>query len=809
MWLLSCDDKEAMGGVRIWVRPGSRCVLGRVKHGEVTVAVSSHKSISRTHLIINVAAVHDEDGIRIHTRSQVTLQDNNTKHGTMVDGVSIKGKPKVLDRLEHTFTLGKHEATFRIKWEPVVLSFSLLGKEKKDKNAMVPHRHKVEALDIKTIATWTDATTHIVATKRNTAIGLQALINGRYIVAASYLDAIVAAAALPPKTGDVTPLSPLEVDFDAHWPRVVDYLPPKGKEPTAWPPEKFLPDAARNNMFEGWTFVFCDEAQYQTLLAPITDAGGKIDRFVLEHKKTIAPDIAQFVTKKGRGDEVAVVSFANNYKADPKWAEDLIAETQELLGFQMVQQNTFLDMILTMDKSGLRKPLEPSMRRTQPATQASSAAPETVQDMQAPAVPIKEASVEPESAAGPRGRRARTRRPVMTDFSFDLGGDLLPAPTPVPETQIPAASAAAPTQAEAGGDTTMGFTQLPTQMEVDESPSIPPSSSEPPVSQYPPAQSQLKRPHERSPEAEYKSTNVMDLLPGSRVIKRRKIAEEQERVARGETAVPTPPAPEPAEVAVKAEPPPSVKKPKAGRSKKPAASSSTPTDTPDTPDTPFASAARTLRAEASAAAASQDRRDAASASADIDVTALRNLALVEFVPLKPRTDVPRRSAPGDDPARWREEWNGRKNFKGFRRAGRSGAMRSAAGKVLIGVVEHRGRDYGIGDGYWVDDNASAAGGRRSQVAVGSATPGERRGEREGTVASVASVASEVREGSVTPRRAVSVAGSKRRIGAAAAVRGGKRQRTVIRAVSDEESGSDGGESEDSDDDGLKFRLRRR
>jgi hypothetical protein len=34
MWILECDDKAVLDGARMWLRPGTRCVLGRVKHGD-------------------------------------------------------------------------------------------------------------------------------------------------------------------------------------------------------------------------------------------------------------------------------------------------------------------------------------------------------------------------------------------------------------------------------------------------------------------------------------------------------------------------------------------------------------------------------------------------------------------------------------------------------------------------------------------------------------------------------------------------------------------------------------------------------
>src|SRR5256714_1092986 len=53
----------------------------------------------------------------------------------------------------------------------------------KTKDPLKPKRDRLEQLDIKTILEYvTEWTTHVVAAKRNTGKGLQALINGRYIV---------------------------------------------------------------------------------------------------------------------------------------------------------------------------------------------------------------------------------------------------------------------------------------------------------------------------------------------------------------------------------------------------------------------------------------------------------------------------------------------------------------------------------------------------------------------------------------------------------------------------------------------------
>lgn len=83
---------------------------------------------------------------------------------------------------------------FRIKWQPVVLSFSFSSKET-NKNTLARFRSRLENLDIKTIEDYiVNITTHVIQTKRNTAKGLQALINGGYIVDYSFIDALDYAA---------------------------------------------------------------------------------------------------------------------------------------------------------------------------------------------------------------------------------------------------------------------------------------------------------------------------------------------------------------------------------------------------------------------------------------------------------------------------------------------------------------------------------------------------------------------------------------------------------------------------------------
>jgi nijmegen breakage syndrome protein 1 len=127
-------------------------------------------------------------------------------------------------------------------------------------------------LDIKILIEYErEYTTHLVAKKRNTSKGLQALINGKYIVHnPSFIDALVAAA-----TPDGEGPAPLEEDFEANFPDPLQYLPPRGEEPTQRDATAYKPNPTRLDMFDGYKFIFYERRQFDTLLAPITEGRGK------------------------------------------------------------------------------------------------------------------------------------------------------------------------------------------------------------------------------------------------------------------------------------------------------------------------------------------------------------------------------------------------------------------------------------------------------------------------------------------------------------------------------------------------------
>lgn len=237
-------------------------------------------------------------------RSPVTVEGQETMYGTKVDGEPLGNEEiKILNGTEHILQLAKYEPNFTIRWQPIIFSFSLSTREKKDKKIMAQRQFKVEKFDMKTLEAFVPTTTHVVASKRNTAIGLQALVNGRYIVTEEYLNA-VDKMCQPSDSGR----SLLEEDFEKNWPDPMDYVPAPGNEPNPREKEYFTPKKERQNTFEGWTILFCENVQYENFLGPITDGGGKLERYDLIPGETTARKLVDFIEKRDTGN-LAVVRF--------------------------------------------------------------------------------------------------------------------------------------------------------------------------------------------------------------------------------------------------------------------------------------------------------------------------------------------------------------------------------------------------------------------------------------------------------------------------------------------------------------------
>lgn len=208
-------------------------------------------------------------------------------------------------------------------------------------------------------------TTHVIQAKRNTAKGLQALINAKYIVQDSYVDSLVYAAT-PDDLDEPENLSPLEKHFDGSWPDPVPHLPPPGKEPNPRPATSFAPNPDRLTVFEGYTFIFLDKAQLDNLQDAVNNGHGKALLYQIKNGETTADEIVRYMRsvadEKGFGDirdatdRGGVVLVRFRAKGDfEQWSIDLSNEVAIQLDQRTIDQSEFLDAILQNDAGPLRR----------------------------------------------------------------------------------------------------------------------------------------------------------------------------------------------------------------------------------------------------------------------------------------------------------------------------------------------------------------------------------------------------------------------------------------------------------------------
>jgi len=114
MWILSSEG-GFLKGRSIWLCPGKKYLFGRVStEGSPPRNYGvDHKSISRKHLVISVAPVKPGDGLHIHSRSQLTIEDQGSKLGTKLDGQVVKAATRTLDSDQHVIKLGNYEHVLR------------------------------------------------------------------------------------------------------------------------------------------------------------------------------------------------------------------------------------------------------------------------------------------------------------------------------------------------------------------------------------------------------------------------------------------------------------------------------------------------------------------------------------------------------------------------------------------------------------------------------------------------------------------------------------------------------------------------
>lgn len=102
--------------------------------------------------------------------------------------------------------------------------------------------------------------------------------------------------------------------------------------------------------------------------------------------------------------------------------------------------------------------------------------------------------------------------------------------------------------------------------------------------------------------------------------------------------------------------------------------------------------------------AKRDRENLVAELEGMDVGTMKNLAIVEEMDVPERRD--RGRVASGDGERWDERWNGRKNFKKFRRARdqpdgtATGGDRRRMQAIIVPLVETKKKDFGIGEDYW-------------------------------------------------------------------------------------------------------------
>ena len=553
---------------------------------------------------------------------------------------------------------------YSITWLPVVLSFSFTSNQLRA-NPFTRLRQNLEQLDIKLLSDYDiRLTTHVVSKKRNTPKGLQALINGKYIVNDGFIDAIVNAASPEAPNIEASPCL-LEQDFDANWPDPLRFLPPPGEEPIPRRPASFAPNPARADLFDGYTFVFYEKKQFESLLAPITNGKGKALFNVVAAGETQIDDFVRFV-KGGAGEKglgefedgregkgVVVVKWMPSSEGHADWFAEFYRSISLRLDHRLIDQKDFLDAILGNDASCLRRPLE---FESPPASSQAEQLPSSTQQQ----------SMEPEQqettqqSHGPVSRR-RGRGPVKSrfqGFAVSLAEDDGPDPPPAMAMDItPNDNHQASIEPSEEG---LFVSQNASEYEPQDAS----------IANQPSQQSWRKRPASPLPEPE----DILDnLAPTAAQVKRRRIAAGQEPIPRRQ---PSPP----------------------------------PIDKPDIParqpkikkEIDILEAARQHREEAEKRA-KLEREELERAPEDLDLAEIRRLHIEEPMPLREAPQVRTREHDIAD-GRWDPAWNGRKNFKKFRQRG---VMQGrTVEKIIVALEEVKSKGFGIGDDYWLEDSTS-------------------------------------------------------------------------------------------------------
>ena len=263
---------------------------------------------------------------------------------------------------------------------------------------------------------------------------------------------------------------------------------------------------------------------------------------------------------------------------------------------------------------------------------------------------------------------------------FSMRGDPLPAPT---QSQAPASSVAE-TQSSGTQIGQSAATQVipgDTDSEVNSTMQKLSYSTQAQTQYGSQRASTTQTLGKRSPEPDEEDPDLMNkLFPGAAAMKKRRIQEEEVESARRASHP---------EEATLMESTPAVESSQAeGETPTKSGTRSQAKGKRVKTENPILIAAREVKEEEE-----KKKQEAESDKEDLDEEAIRgmkNLGVVQFMEIKPRTLVARVNAYGEEGERWDPRWNGRPSFKKFRcKNALDGGMTSVRGNVIIPLVEHK------------------------------------------------------------------------------------------------------------------------
>ncbi|KAI6876005.1 hypothetical protein KC338_g637 [Hortaea werneckii] len=719
MWTLECAS-DLFGGKRRWLRPGSVHLLGRTsgkpQNGE-RIAFIEDRSDSRKHLVIHVSNVDPADSGRIHKKTEIRLEDSS-KTGTQIDDDRISKSSKTLDgsRGQYILKLGNYEHLFKLRWEPVVITFTSVGK----KAGLNKQKEKLAGTDVKLSTEYiTNETTHSVNKKRNQPQVLQALVQGRWVVSYDWVDALAERTKRNGDDANGEPLNaPLEDDFDGNWPREGDYPVPVSQEPRPRSDDYLKPRPERMEVFQDFIFIFLSASQYESLMPVITSGGGKALLWEVQIGESKVEDVVDYVRQvaggkkadrnfrlsqhEGRGG-VVLVRINERDENWHHWTAPFMQELEQTLDQRAILQGELLDPILTLDTSDLRRQLpesqdeewstgngQPSTSKRRSPVREDHLQPDSIQQESSaqqdppsaqPQAEEQQVDVQPEpEAPSATATRRRNRRP--------LGQSRFKAFDDFEMSQFAQAASRSPEPVDAD----MGETsQAPDvrSMDVDQHSQTSRAQQSQPGAR--------KRPAPIQEESEPEEDVYADMFPGQAALKRRKT--EAARIGESSTF---------SKATLEAEKEFNEKKAKAKKRKK----EEKPIDV---------QAELKARREHEEELRRKDEESLREMMEGVDIAELQNLAKIEEFELPDRqrqhpirdTTTDAHNGASD---RWDPAWNGRKNFKKFRPQGQRRDAAPRLQRVIVALEEapKDGHDAGLMEFWPVSSNKTSKSKSKSQ-----------------------------------------------------------------------------------------------